>query len=147
MAFTLDTNILIHLLRQSALSEKIATDYFQVENPTLIISIVSQAEIQSVAMRNGYGPKKMKKLKQLLSEFLIIPVSDQQLVDRYAEIDSFSQGNLIGQPLPKGMTARNMGKNDLWIASTASVTQTPLITTDRDFDHLKEGGFIELIRL
>jgi predicted nucleic acid-binding protein len=29
-----------------------------------------------------------------------------------------------------------MGKNDLWIAATACVTHLPLITTDRDFDHL-----------
>lgn len=34
------------------------------------------------------------------------------------------------------MTARNMGKNDLWIAATASVTHATLLTTDQDFRHL-----------
>lgn len=34
------------------------------------------------------------------------------------------------------MTSRNMGKNDLWIAATASVTNATLITTDKDFYHL-----------
>ncbi len=29
-----------------------------------------------------------------------------------------------------------MGKNDLWIAATASVTGVTLMTTDGDFDHL-----------
>lgn len=37
-----------------------------------------------------------------------------------------------------------MGDNDLWIAATASVTNTPLITTDKDFEHLN-GVFLELI--
>jgi predicted nucleic acid-binding protein len=29
-----------------------------------------------------------------------------------------------------------MGKNDVWIADTARVTNTTLLTTDRDPDHL-----------
>ncbi len=29
-----------------------------------------------------------------------------------------------------------MGKNDLWIAATASVLNAKLLTTDHDFDHL-----------
>ena len=47
--------------------------------------------------------------------------------------------------LSKGLTSRNMGKNDLWIAATAAVTQSKLLTTDGDFDHLN-GSFIDLIR-
>jgi len=34
------------------------------------------------------------------------------------------------------MTARNMGKNDLWIAATTHVLNATLVTTDKDFDHL-----------
>lgn len=34
-----------------------------------------------------------------------------------------------------------MGKNDLWIAATASVTGATLLTTDGDFDHL-ESAFL-----
>ncbi len=29
-----------------------------------------------------------------------------------------------------------MGKNDLWIAAVANVSQAALMTTDSDFDHL-----------
>lgn len=61
-----------------------------------------------------------------------------------AEIDAFSQGKLKGKPL--GMSARNMTKNDLWIAATSAATEATLITTDCDFDHL-EGHFIQLIRI
>lgn len=31
-----------------------------------------------------------------------------------------------------------MGKNDIWIASTASILDFSLITTDGDFDHLNK---------
>lgn len=45
-----------------------------------------------------------------------------------------------------GMTSRNMGKNDLWIAATASVLHLKFFTTDRDFDHLAHD-FIDLERI
>ncbi|MCB9041874.1 MAG: PIN domain-containing protein [Lewinellaceae bacterium] len=35
-------------------------------------------------------------------------------------------------------SSRNMGKNDIWTAATASIYGLKLITTDKDFDHLKE---------
>jgi tRNA(fMet)-specific endonuclease VapC len=39
-----------------------------------------------------------------------------------------------------------MGKNDLWIAATASLLNLKLITTDADFDHL-DSSFISLQKL
>ena len=39
-----------------------------------------------------------------------------------------------------------MGKNDIWIAATAQVTDSILVTADSDFDHL-EGGFIDLVKI
>ena len=41
------------------------------------------------------------------------------------------------------MSSRSMGKNDLWIAATASVLNVPLLTTDKDFLHL-DGHFLDL---
>jgi len=41
------------------------------------------------------------------------------------------------------MSSRNMGKNDLWIAATASAFDMVLITTDRDFEHL-DNTFLKL---
>ncbi len=64
------------------------------------------------------------------------------MIKRYGEIDAFSQGKLVNLPL--GMTARNMGKNDLWIASTASLLNATLITTDKDFQHL-DKVYLDLI--
>ena len=36
-----------------------------------------------------------------------------------------------------------MGKNDLWIAATAALTEATLLTSNHDFDHLSE----EVIKL
>ena len=44
------------------------------------------------------------------------------------------------------MSARNMGKNDIWIAATAAVIGAKLITIDNDFDHLN-GAFLEVIKI
>ncbi len=54
----------------------------------------------------------------------------------YAEIDAYSQRlnpNFETYPFD---TPRNMGKNDLWIASLAALLGLRLVTTDADFDHL-----------
>ena len=56
------------------------------------------------------------------------------LIHRYAEIDAFSQSKHPGYPIT--FSARNMGKNDLWIAATTSILEANLLTTDTDFDHL-----------
>lgn len=65
-----------------------------------------------------------------------VDISHDQIIRRYAEIDAYSLGRNSVKPLPKGRTARQMGKNDLWIAATASVLKAALLTTDHDFDHL-----------
>jgi tRNA(fMet)-specific endonuclease VapC len=39
-----------------------------------------------------------------------------------------------------------MGKNDLWIAATASVYDMELITTDKDFNHLA-SKYLKLQRI
>ena len=65
--------------------------------------------------------------------------SDNELIEAYYTIDAFSQGNLKERPL--NSSAKNMGKNDLWIAATAHVAKAELITMDGDFDHLN-GEFL-----
>jgi len=87
----------------------------------------------------------MELLENLLRQILVIDISDNDsdLMKAYSEIDAYSQGNLHSRKL--GMTARNMGKNDLWIAATAKVANAKLITTDNDFDHLN-NEFISIIK-
>jgi len=62
----------------------------------------------------------------------------------YAEIDAYSQGKFALKKFH--LSARNMGKNDLWIAATAKVLNLPLITSDNDFNHL-ENEYLKLTKI
>jgi len=100
-------------------------------------------EIRSTAIQNKWGTNKREKLEKLLKDILTVPVKTKDLILRYAEIDAFSQGKFDGLTLPVSLSSRNMGKNDIWIAATASVLQAKLLTTDSDFDHLA-GVFLDI---
>ncbi|GAB4037726.1 hypothetical protein [Spirosoma gilvum] len=62
------------------------------------------------------------------------------MTDVYATVDAYSQGELPNDPLPAGTSARNMGKNDIWIAATSLFYDAELRTSDNDFDHLSAIG-------
>lgn len=147
MHFLWDTNILLHYIRQSDKYHLWNSEYefFDTKNK-VSLSIVSIGEIYSLAFQLNWQHKKLLSIQHLLSTLTPLPIAQKNVVNAYPVIDAHSQGKYISKPLPQGMTSRNMGKNDLWIAATAYVTQARLITIDKDFDHLK-GLFIQLIRL
>lgn len=142
MKYLFDTSILIHYIRESPAYEKIEANFapFQTGNFPCI-SVVTLGEIRSFAIQRQWGAQKIQKLEKFLTEFVLLDINHDVVIRRYADIDAFSQGLLPGFSLSQ--TARNMGKNDLWIAATASISDAVLLTTDHDFDHLK-GMFINL---
>lgn len=83
----------------------------------------------------------MQQMLLLLDKFNPIDIFYEDIILRYAEIDAYSQGKL--QNKAATFTARNMGKNDLWIAACASILGATLLTTDTDFDHL-DNEFLTL---
>lgn len=147
MFYILDTNILIYLIRENPVIRAELTNrgIFQSEN-TVSISIASFGEILSFALQNNWGERKKNNLENLVANLRPIPIIKRDLLDTYAEIDTYSKGKLAERPLPTGQTARKMGKNDLWIAATTHLTQATLITNDNDFDHL-EGIYFSIIKL
>jgi len=137
MDYLLDTNIILTYIRQSKYTELIDRVYNPLgKENTAIISIVSVGEVKSLAIQNKWGGRKLTQLETLLNQFIISDINVEAIVERYADIDAFSQGKLPSKP--SNFTARNMGKNDLWIAATASILNAQLLTTDKDFDHLKD---------
>ncbi|MEY4936458.1 MAG: hypothetical protein RIS64_2817 [Bacteroidota bacterium] len=142
MRYVLDTNILLHYLRASAVATKIDLNY----NPLsavneAIVCVVSVGEIKALAKINHWGRSRLEQFELLLEELIVTDIHAEDILERYAEIDAFSNGKLLGRPL--GMSSRNMGKNDLWIAATASVLDATLLTTDLDFTHL-HNEFLQL---
>jgi tRNA(fMet)-specific endonuclease VapC len=108
------------------------------------ISIVTAGEIKSFAIQRKWGAARLHNMERSLKELVVFDVKFDVLINKYAEIDAFSQNLLPDRPL--GKTPRNMGKNDIWIAATASVADAVLLTTDHDFDHL-DKVFLQLERL
>lgn len=135
MKYLLDTNIVLIYTQNSPLTEAIETNYnlFNGKN-RLYLSVVTVAELKSIVLQRNYGERKQRLLENMLKNFSVIDINIEEILDRYAEIDAYSQGKLSKK---KGnFTSRNMGKNDLFIAATSSVYDLILITTDKDFNHL-----------
>jgi len=139
MNYLYDTNILVFIIKRVPSIEKIEKEIAQDPTNLRIISIVTKAEIESLAIKVKWGSNKIEQLQTLLDQFLIVPIDSQQIVAAYVEIDWYSQG--IHSSKSSGLSARNMGKNDLWIAATARVTNSTLLTADGDFDHLDKEFF------
>lgn len=141
--YLLDTNILIYLIRKTNtdLIKKIKDLLLNQTN--IYLSIVTIGEIKSFSIQRNWSVSKDKDLDRLLNMFRIININNQ-IIENYAEIDSFSQGK--HKTKKSTFSAKNMGKNDLWIASSAMFLDAYLITTDNDFNHL-EPDFIKIIHL
>lgn len=141
--FLLDTSILVHYVRNDALSQRIEAAYsLMTAASTPLISVVSEGEIRALARELGWGSTKRRALENLLRYFTVIPLPFADVVERYVEVSEHSR-----------RSGRVLGKNDLkrlrhivrrycmavgltWIAATATATGATLLTTDKDFDHL-----------
>lgn len=135
MRYVLDTNVILAYLRKHLIWSNIEfrLDILEQRNDIFIPAVVI-GELKSIARQNNWGTKKKEDLETFVNQFILVDVMTEQLIFAYAEIDAFSQGRLPEKPL--NGSARNMGKNDLWIAATASILDAVLITTDKDFQHL-----------
>lgn len=142
MIFLFDTNIVLLYLRKLAVINIIEAVYnpFGLNN-TATVSVVTVGELKALALNNKWGKSKIREMEDILLDFLIVDINTEEIINRYAEIDAFSQGRLEGRKL--NISARNMGKNDIWIAATASVLDATLLTTDKDFNHL-DGEFLQV---
>lgn len=132
--FLLDTNILVHLIRQNEVGRRIDKAYALTASlGASLISVVTVGEMKSFARQLGWGEQKRERLADLVEEMVTIDINHPEILERYSEIDSY---------LVK--SGRTVGDNDVWIAATASVADAVLLTTDKDFDPL-HGRFIERI--
>ena len=143
MTYLLDTNILIIYLRKQA--RLIYETYNPLASPnTPLVSVVSIGELRSFALQNQWGARRKADLDTFVNQLAIVDINVEPIIDLYAQIDAFSNGKLPSRPL--GRSARNMGKNDLWIAASASYLDATLLTTDNDFTHL-DTHFIKLVKM
>jgi predicted nucleic acid-binding protein len=145
-----DTCIILHILRANALGEKCLDEIEKIgDEVTIIISVVTKAELESLKIQQNWGANRVQKLDSFLKSVICIDISssDTSLLESYAQIDSYSKrkgDDKFGNALPG--SSHTMGKNDLWIAATAYSLSTTLMTADGDFDHLN-NTFLNIIKI
>jgi tRNA(fMet)-specific endonuclease VapC len=140
MNLLFDTNMILAICRDKSGHKVI--EFFNPDEAIIYVSFVNIAEIQSIAFQNKWGTTKMRILEDFLDSARIIEITDL-LIPTYIGIDAYSQKNHPDYESYSFQTPRNMGKNDLWIAATASLLNLKLVTTDGDFDHL-DNTFLSL---
>jgi tRNA(fMet)-specific endonuclease VapC len=134
--YLLDTNILVHLVRGDATWVRIREEYdVLMTSIRPIISAVTEAELRSLSYQWGWGEARLEQMRYYLGYFGRAPLETPAMLEAYALIDAYSER--------KGHT---MGKNDVWVAATAHVTNATLLTTDQDFLHL-DGLFLTVERV
>ncbi len=145
MTFLFDTNIILIYLRDQFAKQTIENIFnpFDLAN-VVLASVVTIGELKSFSLNNKWGKTKIQKMEELLLRCAVVDINTEDVLNRYAEIDAFSQGRLASKPL--NLSARNMEKNDLWIPATASVLNATLLTTDNDFDHLNKE-FLDVAKI
>ncbi len=128
-----DTNLVVAHVRR-----------YQLLPGRAILPIIVIGELKAFALKSNWGHQRVSFLHHLFETYPVVDVQED-LTDLCARVDAYSQGKLPGRPLPTGMSARNMGKNDIWIAATALNLDLPLHTADQDFDHLSPLG-LQLVK-
>jgi predicted nucleic acid-binding protein len=127
--YVLDTSTVLNLIRGKELGKQIDTAFGLTRAMHRhTISIVTHGELTVLAERNNWGEAKQNAVSAALDNLVTINIDSEALIDAYVRIEQACRNVAGGE--------RKMGQNDMWIAATALVSGLPLITTDKDFNHL-----------
>lgn len=131
-SYVLDTSALLNLIRGKELGRQIDEAYgLRGAIYRQTISIVTHGELRALAERNNWGTPKADALSAALDQLITVNLDTQAIVNAYVRVANACRNAATGE--------RKMGHNDMWIAATALLSGLPLITTDKDFNHLHPG--------
>ena len=119
----LDTNVLVHLLRNNSTGQAIEAQFAlsaRLDRP--LLSSVVEGELRGLAAGWNWGANKIAKLEQTLSELVRVSAGEPEIVRTY--------GLLYAHQTKMG---KKVGENDLWIAATAAAITGTVLTCDSDF--------------
>ncbi|MEX2410542.1 MAG: hypothetical protein WD607_04080, partial [Candidatus Paceibacterota bacterium] len=106
MNYLLDTNILVYYITKPQLLIDFENQYQPFSNKNVaLISIVTEGEMKSLAIQRGWGQKKLKKLDDLISQFLKVPLNTNRQIKVYSEIDAYSKHKDPVKKYPKGYSS------------------------------------------
>jgi predicted nucleic acid-binding protein len=90
--YLLDTNVLVHLLRNNNLGQFLDATYHLLTPPAPIpVSIVTIGELYALANKFNWGAAKRTALDNLLACLIWVDINDPQLLLTYGEMDAWSQ--------------------------------------------------------
>lgn len=91
MSYVIDTNIVIHKVRDSLIWEKVNKQYFNNQwKERIAVSVVTLAEAKVFGKRNNWGRKRSRNLAHFLEHIGRIPINDD-VIESYVQIDLYSQ--------------------------------------------------------
>ena len=87
--FVLDTGVILGYVRGAGYAEYVEKKYRLFSPPNIpLISIVSKGEIYSLAVQRDWGGGKLTLLGELLRKLPLVDINNEQIIQRYAEIDA-----------------------------------------------------------
>jgi predicted nucleic acid-binding protein len=134
-----DSSFVGHLLRREEQpkryehwdDETLAT----IEAASLAISVVTIAESRAGYLKGGWGRGKVTRQELALARYLPITIDSPHL-NEWARLSAAARARGVA-----------IGDNDLWIAATASVRQSVLVTCDRDHVRIARDLPVEVVYL
>jgi predicted nucleic acid-binding protein len=134
-----DSSFVGHLLRREKQPERYEhwddAILASIEAASLAISIVTIAEIRAGYLNAGWGRPRVTRGELALARYLPILIDDPHL-DEWARLRTAARTRGVA-----------LSDNDLWIAATASVRQSVLITCDRDHLRIARDLPVEVVYL
>lgn len=126
---SLDTNVLIHWLRQNDTGIRLR-DTFKLHERSdrPIYSTIVEGELRALAAFLNWGKDRMDELERLLAELVRVDAGLPDVVKAYAEIYIADRSG-----------AHNTGQNDMWIAATTKAAGAVLLTCDSDCVWMNPG--------
>ncbi|MDE0152442.1 MAG: type II toxin-antitoxin system VapC family toxin [Gammaproteobacteria bacterium] len=142
--FLLDTGVLLGFIRKAEWAERVWKELnLDSKEAIIFTSIICVGELLALSEKLGWGKSKKSRLEEVLAKYSALDINDQGVLRAYAMIDAWTHGQKVDAPrrTPPPKPAISMQQNDLWIAATAHESQATLLSTDKDFKHLKEIWF------
>ncbi len=126
---SLDTNVLVHWIRQNDTGIQLRDTYRLHERPDRpIYSSIVEGELRALARIWGWGDSKLDSLDKLLAELVRVDAGEPDIVRAYAEIYAADHAG-----------GHNTGQNDMWIAATTKAAGGVMVTCDRDCIWMNPG--------
>lgn len=119
---SLDTNVLVHWIRQNDTGVQLRDSYLLHERTDRpIYSSVVEGEIRALSRIWNWGDAKLKLLDEILAELVRVDAGLPEVVRAYAEIYAADHAG-----------GHRTGQNDIWIAATTKAANAVLLTCDAD---------------